>query len=118
MACAFSPDGSMVVSAGWDCSLKLCDTTKGGLLHSLEGHTGYVFGCAFSPDGATGYWPATTGRSGGSRPISMGCSSRSTCRGGRPITPAPANRLGIQHLAFPLDDLDTTLEGARAAAST
>ena len=49
-ACAFSPNGSLVVSASWDKTLKLWDPASGRELRTLEGHTGPVFSCAFSPD--------------------------------------------------------------------
>jgi catechol 2,3-dioxygenase-like lactoylglutathione lyase family enzyme len=32
-----------------------------------------------------------------------------------PPAPAPANRHGLRHIAFPVDDLDETLAGVRAA---
>ncbi|MGZ3636294.1 MAG: NB-ARC domain-containing protein [Ktedonobacterales bacterium] len=50
VACAFSPDGSMVLSAD-GTSLRLWDTVTGETLHMLQGHTSAVEACAFSPDG-------------------------------------------------------------------
>ena len=52
-ACAFSPDGALIVSGGGDCILKLWDVTSGECIRTLEGHTKRVMACAFSPDGAT-----------------------------------------------------------------
>lgn len=49
--CAFSPDGSRIVSASDDKTLKLWDAENGAELASLAGHTYSVNGCAFSPDG-------------------------------------------------------------------
>jgi len=49
---AFSPDGSRVVSGGEDGTVKLWDTATGQLLHTFEGHRGFVAAMAFSPDGA------------------------------------------------------------------
>jgi WD40 repeat protein len=60
VACAFSPDGRLVLSA---CSgflstirstsdvLRVWDVETGQTLRTLEGHTGGVRACAFSPDG-------------------------------------------------------------------
>jgi WD40 repeat protein len=50
-ACAFSPDGSRIVSASNDKTLKLWDAQTGSELATLEGHTDWVTACAFSPDG-------------------------------------------------------------------
>ncbi|MEK6324291.1 MAG: WD40 repeat domain-containing protein [Acidobacteriota bacterium] len=64
--CAFSPDGLRLVSASddraktlesWDGeyrrgSLKLWDAMTGAQLGTLEGHSGQIYACAFSLDGA------------------------------------------------------------------
>ncbi|NQT17945.1 MAG: hypothetical protein HQ582_34655, partial [Planctomycetes bacterium] len=52
-AVAFSPDGSIVASAGDDSTIKLWDVSTGQLRRTLEGHTSGVFSVAFVPDGAT-----------------------------------------------------------------
>ena len=49
--CAFSPDGTRLVSASTDDTLKLWDAASGAELATLRGHTESVLGCAFSPDG-------------------------------------------------------------------
>lgn len=49
--CAFSPDGSRIVSGSRDKTLKLWDADSGEELMTLKGHTGTVEACAFSPDG-------------------------------------------------------------------
>jgi WD40 repeat protein len=50
-ACAFSPDGSRVLSASDDTTLKLWDAANGRELATLAGHIDKVKACAFSPDG-------------------------------------------------------------------
>lgn len=50
-ACAFSPDGTRVVSASSDATLKLWEVRSGADCATLRGHTGSVNACAFSPDG-------------------------------------------------------------------
>ena len=50
-ACAFSLDGSRIVSASEDRALKLWDAQTGAELATLAGHSGKVGACAFSPDG-------------------------------------------------------------------
>jgi WD40 repeat protein len=51
-ACAFSPDGSRIVSVSSDSTLKLWDAKTGAELATLAGHTSTVYACAFSPDGS------------------------------------------------------------------
>ena len=50
--CAFSPDGSLALSASADQTLCLWNAFTGQLVHAFQGHTGPVYGCAFSPDGS------------------------------------------------------------------
>ena len=49
---AFSPDGSMVLTAGDDHTVRLWSREDGRLLHVLEGHQGSVQRAFFSPDGS------------------------------------------------------------------
>jgi WD40 repeat protein len=51
-ACAFSPDGSWIVSASNDCTLKVWDVSSGLIRLTLRGHTGPVRSCAISDDGS------------------------------------------------------------------
>ncbi len=49
---AFSPDGTRIVSGGWDGTLRLWDAASGQpISEPLKGHEGRVNGIAFSPDG-------------------------------------------------------------------
>ena len=48
---AFSPDDSILASAGADGGVRLWDVTTKQLLNTLEGHTNDVWSVAFSPDG-------------------------------------------------------------------
>jgi WD40 repeat protein len=51
-ACAISPDGSWLVSASRDHTLKLWDIVTGQERLTLYGHTNWVNACAISPDGS------------------------------------------------------------------
>ncbi|MFL5592410.1 MAG: NB-ARC domain-containing protein [Ktedonobacteraceae bacterium] len=69
--CAISPDGTWIVSASADKTLKLWDVGTGSLRFTLEGHTAPVTCCAISPlgnrvvsgseDGTVRIWNAYTG---------------------------------------------------------
>jgi WD40 repeat protein len=50
--CAFSPDGSLVASAGADGTLRLWNVATGSAVSVLHGHEDWVLGCTFSPDGS------------------------------------------------------------------
>jgi WD40 repeat protein len=50
-ALAFSPDGRVLASAGYDRLIKLWDVADGKELRVLKDHSDTVYGLAFSPDG-------------------------------------------------------------------
>lgn len=51
IGCAYSPDGTRIVSASYDNTLKVWDGEGGDALRTLTGHADWVRGCAYSPDG-------------------------------------------------------------------
>jgi WD40 repeat protein len=48
---AFSPDGQLIATAGFDKTVKLWNAKSGALLHTLRGHTERISQIAFSPQG-------------------------------------------------------------------
>jgi WD40 repeat protein len=50
-ALAWSPDGNLLVSAGYDRLIQVWDAGTGKLLRTLKDHSDSVYGLAFSPDG-------------------------------------------------------------------
>ncbi|MDZ8082431.1 MAG: TIR domain-containing protein, partial [Nostoc sp. DcaGUA01] len=48
---SFSPDGNRIVTASFDNTARVWDTSTGKLLSSLKGHQSYVYNASFSPDG-------------------------------------------------------------------
>jgi WD40 repeat protein len=49
---SFSPDGSRLATAGWDCSARVWDISTGRELLRLTGHDGGIGGPAYSSDGS------------------------------------------------------------------
>jgi len=47
---AFSPDGTVLASCGYDMRVKLWDAPTGKLLHTLKDHSDSVYGVSFSRD--------------------------------------------------------------------
>ncbi|MGB7344874.1 MAG: c-type cytochrome domain-containing protein [Pirellulaceae bacterium] len=47
----FSPDETIIATAGYDRIIKLWNSATGELLRELQGHNGAIFDLAFSPDG-------------------------------------------------------------------
>ena len=49
---SFSPDGSRIVSASYDKTVRIRNAATGECIRTLEGHTSYVRSASFSPDGS------------------------------------------------------------------
>ena len=47
----FSPDGTNIVSASGDQTVRVWSVATGECVQTLEGHSGYVSSAQFSPDG-------------------------------------------------------------------
>jgi WD40 repeat protein len=48
---AFSPDGRYLALGGWDRTVSLYDFVAGRVIHTFQGHDGWVVSLAFTPDG-------------------------------------------------------------------
>jgi WD40 repeat protein len=48
---AFSRDGKLLASAGYDRTVRVWDAGSGALKHTLQDHSDSVYGVSFSPDG-------------------------------------------------------------------
>jgi WD40 repeat protein len=46
---AFSPDGKLAVSGGYDKTVRVWEVASGRELHCFSGHDGYVLSVAFAP---------------------------------------------------------------------
>ncbi len=51
MHLAFSPDGRLLASGGYDNIIKIWEVSSGRELHRLSGHTAWISALDFSPDG-------------------------------------------------------------------
>ncbi len=61
-ALALSLDGSLLVSGGWDRTMRVWDTGTGRCLRTFDAHDGIVSGVALNADGtlaASGSWDMT-----------------------------------------------------------
>src|SRR4051812_42133911 len=50
---AFSPDGKLLATGGYDAAVRLWDLPTGRERATFKGHTGNLLSVAFSPDGKT-----------------------------------------------------------------
>ena len=51
-AAAFSPDGTFIVSASWDKTIKLWNADSGKEIRTITGHTHYIDFVGFNPNGS------------------------------------------------------------------
>ena len=49
---AFSPDGKLLASAGWDQTVNIWDVATERVVAALTGHADTIYGVTFSPDGS------------------------------------------------------------------
>jgi WD40 repeat protein len=50
---AFSPDGSLIVTASDDMTARVWDAASGKVMAVLRGHESYALSAAFTPDGSS-----------------------------------------------------------------
>src|SRR5436309_3424402 len=89
---AFSPDGKLLATAGFDNVVKLWEWPSGKEVRTLTGHTGPVYCVAFSPDGK---WLASAGHSEPAAPAAAVAKPAAPARGAKPGEP-PASATGIK----------------------
>ena len=110
---AFSPDGRLLVSGGYDKAVKIWRVEDGKELAVLMGHTNEVTSVAFSPDGkliASASGSPRTGRSGTHQEIRIAASSEGQHEiriwdavTGKLVRQLEGHRDGIPSIAFSPD---------------
>jgi WD40 repeat protein len=120
-AIAFSPDGSLLASGGWDRLVRIRRVSDGKLVRSFTPGTGPVFALAYSPDGrilATGnpktkgsvkLWDAADGTLIRTIEGTSYCSSMSFSPDGKRLAAAEHNTIRLWNVAD--GTLARTLEG-------
>jgi WD40 repeat protein len=74
-ACAFTPDGASVLSAGWDGHLRLWEAEQGNPVGDLAVGSKPLSACAVSPDGRRWLSGSMDGLLGFWEPVSQQCTS-------------------------------------------
>ena len=88
----WSPNGRVFVSTGQDAKVIVWDPVSGRQIETLQGHSGPVFGAAFTADGQTLY---TAGQDGAIFEWDLGTQRRF----GRPFLAVPSSAPPLQYVA-------------------
>jgi WD40 repeat protein len=98
----FAAGGKVLVSAGWDDSIRIWDTATGKELPRLRGHQGIVHGVALSPDGKV------LASAGADQTVRLWEAAT-----GKPLHRLPAPRDAVGPIAFSPDGRTLALVGQR-----